>query len=157
MSVTLRKSNVDYLIKLGVIEFREETADAAAGLYFNRQYLGSDAAVDLDGLIVMNELLSAQHGTVFRFWFNPEEAIYPWHGGIFRFRAPIVPPDSSAPQEEIDAFNAKKIPAERVTGKWLQEEPDVHVLDRDMPNLFCQLLTAYVELFDEEGFFSGAE
>jgi hypothetical protein len=145
MTLNLRKSNVQGLLETEVVIIKETTdkKGKVTGQTFvtNEAFLGEEREIDNDTLIEIAEMLAATKDLAFQFTFQAGEE-YPWAGGIYEWHDQIPPPSN-----EEEAKKLEGTPLYKFTGRWMSDEPDIAVFDRDMPNLLCQLVTALSELF----------
>jgi hypothetical protein len=143
--LNLRKSNVQGLLETEVVIIKEETDDdgnvISQAFVTNEKFMGEEREIDNDALIEIAEMLAATKELSFSFTFTATEE-YPWSGGIYEWHEPLAPPTSEEESKKLEGT-----PLHKFTGKWMSDEPDIAVFDRDMPNLLCQLVTALSELF----------
>lgn len=142
----LRKSNVLALIDSGVALVQDELdADGnvvGQRIVTNPQTLGDERELTNDVLIELAETMAGIADVVFQFKFSIEEE-YAWHGGIFEYQDRLELPTNEEESKKLDGT-----PLEHFTGRWLRQTPDIAVFDRDIGNLFCQLVTALAEKFE---------
>jgi hypothetical protein len=145
MEMNLRRSNIQGLLQTEVVVIKEETdkKGKVVGQKFvtNEAFMGEEREIDNDVLIEIAEMLAATKGLSFSFTFTATEE-YPWSGGIFEWHEPLPPPTNEEEEKKLVGT-----PLHKFTGRWMSDQPDIAVFDRDMPNLLCQLVTALSELF----------
>ena len=142
----LRAGNIEALLETELariaVTHDEDGNTIKQTLMLEEHVFGEECEITQETLIEVAEYLTATRDVVFSFKFLPAEDM-PWRGGIYKWHEPLAFPKNEEEAKELVGTEARKF-----EGRWLPEVPDVAVFDRDMPNLFCQLVTALAEMFD---------
>ena len=157
-ALSLRRRNVTNMLDCGaiklvdVVETMLDSSVRVTGqkLVLNEAffYAEGEKELTLQGLVELTEYISATYDVAFKFWFDSSQE-YRWHGGLYKWQKQLDMPSLTS-DEEVAAFNELKIPIERFQGRWMKDDPDLLVFDKDMPNLFCQILITLFEIYGEE-------